>query len=471
MVQAREVLIKTIEGLLEESELELAVDALLLLEEKTKAGFRQDVILHSGNYLEAQKMFKNNLIDFDNYSRKASLARFGLLDVVKDLGKKLASAKNTGLQAFQYVLPDVTDLDHALGSKSPVDRFQFILKLDTLSASLVRILSPSGKNGIGLLNSDHQLTTASKILDAQANAGFSYTCDPDGNAVFADLIETKGAIQTDQPGSQLSQTQLNGSVPSLSGNEVFEWAEYQDKNQPGFLICYPEDAAGLLYIATAQLGENKDNHIDFKLNGTVKPGLGAILTNAKLEAIGILTEELESKNKSHGTALVGATKPVVEKDKPSPEPLAPPDPKPTSGIPKFVFVYDELDKQLSDRLNNHLFVLRNTKKIEVYSIHRAKAGEDVEARAREELKTADYLVCLISPNLFNEEAPWFGIIMEELAAGKPIIPVLLQKMDIAGTGLEKLKALPPGNLSIAEYANQDAAYAAVAKEIGRLVGN
>ncbi|MBK8556755.1 MAG: hypothetical protein IPL65_13730 [Lewinellaceae bacterium] len=157
---------------------------------------------------------------------------------------------------------------------------------------------------------------------------------------------------------------------------------------------------------------------------------------------------------------------------PKPDPMAPsamPAEAPANpGIPKFVVVYDAIDQQLCDRLNNHLFVLRSTKKIQMYFVHKAPAGADMVAWAQQEIATAAYILAIITPNLFNDETPWFGMIMQALADGRRVIPIRMQKMDIDGTGLEKLRALPSQNLTVADYGNTDAAYAEIAKEIARL---
>ena len=102
-------------------------------------------------------------------------------------------------------------------------------------------------------------------------------------------------------------------------------------------------------------------------------------------------------------------------------------------------------------------------------MHRAKAGEDVESRAREELAKADYVLVLITANLFNEEAPWFGMALQALQEGKRVIPIRLDKVNYDGTGLEKLRALPTMNRALSEFANADAGYNDIVQEIKKLL--
>ena len=72
---------------------------------------------------------------------------------------------------------------------------------------------------------------------------------------------------------------------------------------------------------------------------------------------------------------------------------------------------------------------------------------DLEAKAAEEIAGADYILVLLTPNLFNSEI-WFHMIINAMGIGKRVIPVFLEKVDIDGTGLEKLKSLPTMNRTI-----------------------
>jgi hypothetical protein len=139
-----------------------------------------------------------------------------------------------------------------------------------------------------------------------------------------------------------------------------------------------------------------------------------------------------------------------------------------SAVPKFVIIYDEADQAHSTMLNRQLNVLKILKKIRVYNVYDA-GGDELLARAKSEMADADYLVVLITVNLFNSPE-WFGLVYEALGEGRRFIPIRIEKTDFEGTGLEKFRALPTMGRAVSEFPSQDAAYADIVGEIKKLCG-
>lgn len=142
---------------------------------------------------------------------------------------------------------------------------------------------------------------------------------------------------------------------------------------------------------------------------------------------------------------------------------------PKNAIPIFLVLYDLQDDARVTQLNKHLTVLKMTKKIVVHNVHQVKAGEDVIAEAEKNLAIADYILTVISPNLFNEDAAWLGMTLMALESGKKVIPVRIEKADVEGTGLEKLRSLPSMNRTVSDFPNPEAAYSDIVDEIKRLI--
>jgi hypothetical protein len=153
---------------------------------------------------------------------------------------------------------------------------------------------------------------------------------------------------------------------------------------------------------------------------------------------------------------------------PPPQPTHAP-PVSSNTIPKLVILYDLQDETSATQLNKHLTVLKLTKKITVYNVQKVAGGEDVLAAAEREIRSADYILTLISSNIFNDEAIWLSKSLEALAEGKRVIPVLVDKADIEGTGLDKLRSLPSMNRAISEFPNPEAAYSDIVEEIKRAI--
>ena len=143
--------------------------------------------------------------------------------------------------------------------------------------------------------------------------------------------------------------------------------------------------------------------------------------------------------------------------------------KPVSAkAPKFVVVYAPEDQASCTQLNRHLNILKLTGKIQIYNVNEDKAGENTLEAAQKAWADADYMLALITVNLFNSP-DWFMMVYQALGDGRRVIPVRIQRADYDGTGLEKLRSLPSQNRAVSDFANIDEAYTDIVSEIRRLL--
>jgi hypothetical protein len=140
---------------------------------------------------------------------------------------------------------------------------------------------------------------------------------------------------------------------------------------------------------------------------------------------------------------------------------------PPATVPKFVVIYDMADDAHCKLLNKHLNVLKIMKKIRVYNVNETLA-EGLVARAQQEMADADYLLVLITVNLFNSP-DWFEIVYNAMGEGRRIIPLRIEKADFDGTGLEKLRSLPTMNRAVSEFKSPDDAYVDIVSELKKLL--
>ncbi|MCC7466103.1 MAG: toll/interleukin-1 receptor domain-containing protein [Saprospiraceae bacterium] len=145
---------------------------------------------------------------------------------------------------------------------------------------------------------------------------------------------------------------------------------------------------------------------------------------------------------------------------------APATSSPASPVPKFMIIYDQLDEPHAKQLNRHLNVLKIMKKIRVYNVYESE-GQELLARAKQEMTDSDYLIVLITVNLFNSE--WFELVYNALGENRRMIPIRIEKADFEGTGLEKFKSLPSMGKAVSDFPSQDAAYADIVGELKKLL--
>ncbi|MCW5923400.1 MAG: toll/interleukin-1 receptor domain-containing protein [Saprospiraceae bacterium] len=137
-----------------------------------------------------------------------------------------------------------------------------------------------------------------------------------------------------------------------------------------------------------------------------------------------------------------------------------------SAIPKFAVIYDIADSEHCKMLNKHLNVLKIMKKIQVYNVQ--EGFGDLVAQAKQEVEKADYLLVLITVNLFNSPE-WFELVYEAMGDGRRLIPIRIEQADFEGTGLEKLRSLPTMNRAVSQFKSLDDAYVDIVTELRKLL--
>ncbi len=143
--------------------------------------------------------------------------------------------------------------------------------------------------------------------------------------------------------------------------------------------------------------------------------------------------------------------------------------QPVAAIPKFVVIYNEIDKPHFEMLKKQLSVLQRFNKIRFYDVYDPK-GVDLEAEAKAEIKTADYLLVLVTTDLFNPTPiDWFEVASHALGEGRRMIPLRIKNLGFEVPELEKLKSLPSMGKWVSDYPNQDTAYAEIVAELRKLL--
>ena len=517
MQNAQVIYLQTIEGLLEDNEVEKALDALLDLDKQTEAGIRQDIIMQSGNFKEASKMFQRGMISFEEFSRTSARTRFGLLELMKDVPKRIdRDAKIRSLSTFQFQVPDEARLEKIIGPENNLLKINWLEKAVQASKAVCRVVCADGELGTGFLTQDGYLFTNNHVISSpeiarDARIEFNYEVDAAGNTKTRssyqldpsdfktstpdqyDFCRVKIIDNPEAPLSQWGYVEFDPSAIPTVGEAVtiIQHPKGQDKqialNANDVLSVWNQH---VYYTTDTEPGSsgspvfNKDWKVIAIHHAGKTDAEGGLQINAKGDRRGanrgILFRDIfqvidkgaaaaksqpGSTGGSESVKTEAPASPVVTSNPPANKPA---ESAPINAVPKFVVVYDAQDTPHCKAFNKHLFILKATKKIQIYNIHEAPPGEELKAKAEAELATADYVMVLITPNLFNEET-WFTMILSALEAGKRVIPVHIEKLDIDGTGLEKLKALPTMNRTVSDFPNVDAAYADIVTEIKKLV--
>jgi Effector-associated domain 11 len=189
----------------------------------------------------------------------------------------------------------------------------------------------------------------------------------------------------------------------------------------------------------------------------------------KRETEGVITREEAGVGVTRTRkALLEMTAGLTEGDFAEKQEQAPPI---AAAVPKFTVIYDLADQPHCTKLNRHLNLLHKIlKKIRVYNVHEIGEGNPVEA-AVENLKDTDYILVLITANLFNS-LDWFEMVYQAIGERRRVIPILVSKYEIDDdTGLNKLRSLPTMGRWVSDFASEDEAYSDIVSSLKKLLKN
>jgi WD40 repeat protein len=141
--------------------------------------------------------------------------------------------------------------------------------------------------------------------------------------------------------------------------------------------------------------------------------------------------------------------------------------------PLRVFVsYAPEDDRYRRALEKHLGALQKSGAVEVWSAQRIEGGEEVRPATRRALDQADVVLALVSADFVSSSA-WeeeLGPALAKHRAGEArVVPVRVRPVDLAGTALAKLAALPPGDKAVSQREDADEAWVEVVAALRRLL--
>lgn len=135
-----------------------------------------------------------------------------------------------------------------------------------------------------------------------------------------------------------------------------------------------------------------------------------------------------------------------------------------------VFIsYSHKDEALRNELENHLAMLKRDGTIETWHDRRIVAGSNLDTAISENLESADVILLLISASFLASDYCYdieMARALEKNEEGSAsVIPVILRPCDWHSSPFGKLRATPTDGKEVTMFANQDEAFAIVAKDV------
>jgi|GEM_PF-617987 len=529
MQNAQAVYLETINGLIEENEIEKALDALRELDKQTGANVWQDLTMLYSNFRSSAKAQREGRIAFEEYRRYEAQTRYAVLELMKEIPRRVyLNAKVRSVDTFQFRVPDEARLEKIIGPQNNILKINWLEKALRASKAVCRVVCADGNLGTGFLTKEGYVFTNNHVLRSAEVAGtarieFNYELDPAGNvkarttyqlnaADFKtstpdqlDFARVKVLDRSDAPLSQWGFLEFDPEAIPTVGESVtiIQHPKGEDKQ----IALNSNEVLGLLnqhlfYSTDTEPGSsgspvfNKDWRVIAIHHAGKTDAEGGLIVNAQGTRRGanrgILFRDIfgflngstagapttKSSGQESMNSGLNTSQQATEKPQPTtnnPQPTTPnqqpptPDPQPPTKQPvKFIVLYDIADDAQCKLLNKHLNILKITKKIRVYNVHEGLGGTNVVADAERELSEADYILALVTVDLLNS-TDWFGMLFSAYESGRRIIPIRIGKADFEGTGLEKLRSLPSQGRTVSDFATPDAAYMDIVTELKKLL--
>lgn len=202
MQNAQTLVLETVNGLIEENEIEKALDTLKDLDKQTGADIWQDLTLQYSNYRSAKKAQLEGRIDYNEFRRYEAQAKYALTELMKTIPRKIAlNAKIHSVGSFEFEIPDGARLEKLLGPKSNLVTVDWLEKARNAANAVCRVVC-GDQVGTGFLTKDGYVFTNNHVIGSAdaaktARLEFNYELGKTVTAYDVDATDFKTSPPTE----------------------------------------------------------------------------------------------------------------------------------------------------------------------------------------------------------------------------------------------------------------------------------
>jgi len=244
---AQDFWIEIINDLLKANQVEDAVEILFQLDKRTGAGIKNDVIMASANFREAQKQFDDLIIGPEEFVRFKARTRNALLNLTTDLPRRLElNARIKGSASLKIQIPDSHTLEAVLGQTSHLLKIDWLDKARVAANAVCRVVVDGGKKvGTGFLTQEGYVFTNNHVIASKEEAQtarieFDYEEGRAPKSYQLDAVDFKTSPQTEFDFARIKVVDRADAPLSKWG-----FVEFEPESPPGIgeavtIIQHPE---------------------------------------------------------------------------------------------------------------------------------------------------------------------------------------------------------------------------------------
>ncbi len=202
MQNAQALLLETINGLIEENQIEKALDTFKDLDKQTEAGIWQDITIQYGRYRAAFQAQNQGRIPYAEFTLYENQIKFALTELIKSVPHRIElNAKIRSVGAFNFQIPDGPRLEKLLGAKSNLVTVDWLEKARKAANAVCRVIC--GDNvGTGFITREGFVFTNNHVIRSAeaakiARLEFNYEVGKSAIAYQVDASDFKSSQPND----------------------------------------------------------------------------------------------------------------------------------------------------------------------------------------------------------------------------------------------------------------------------------
>ena len=175
MQKAQDSYLRNVKELIEEDEIENALQLLDKIDTDLQIGIENDLVLQKSRFKSNEKDMQRGIMPFEYYQRTKQQVKFAMLSIVDGIPRKIElNGMLSGVKGMNFSVPDDEALEKIIGDKSRMVKIGWLEMALKATKSVGRVVCSDGGTGTGFMLEGGYLLTNNHVLPNEDTAESAY---------------------------------------------------------------------------------------------------------------------------------------------------------------------------------------------------------------------------------------------------------------------------------------------------------